>query len=341
MSTAAQKKLIQQYIFGGFEDQVVNEESLEEGIDKLEEEERFKGAKRPSAYVDVFESLCPFYLLYRAKKAKKLIFDVISIQTWPRPSSNMNAISCRTTNCNFSNTSASSAVRIARRFWRPFTDTVWADNARYCLVRLTLRKPGQWHTVSSLEKFKKEVEEDGLQSAIADLCKPIASLVKQESFDDNHVPVKMEEVEPPTAIKTEPGPSEFRVKLEGSGHEIIDLTMDEEDVKPSISFFEGATSPSVCLNTPEPSKAHSPPRPPALHEDPISALLGSDDDDLDLSFFCEDESAMSLQEILERLTLDQIKTLTKEMKCKLKPQAKVLIRFHSGYSLLMPFHSEI
>ncbi|PPQ97529.1 hypothetical protein CVT26_006532, partial [Gymnopilus dilepis] len=190
MSTAAQKKLIQQYIFGGFEDQVVNEESLEEGIDKLEEEERFKGAKRPSAYVDVFENVAKTVIEHE----RHLLSDD------------------------------------ELQFLEHFSELCY--NARYCLVRLTLRKPGQWHTVSSLEKFKKEVEEDGLQSAIADLCKPIASLVKQEPFDDSHVPVKMEEVEPPTAIKTEPGPSEFRVKLEESGHEIIDLTMDEEDVKP-------------------------------------------------------------------------------------------------------------
>lgn len=66
-------------------------------------------------------------------------------------------------------------------------------------MRLVLRKPNQWHPISALREFEKEVGEEGLQSSIVDLCQPInyfidtlESVVKRE-FVDPDVPVKVED----------------------------------------------------------------------------------------------------------------------------------------------------
>ncbi|KAF8912179.1 VRR-NUC domain-containing protein [Gymnopilus junonius] len=270
MTTTATKKLIQQLIFGGGH---VNEESIEENIDKIEEEELRKGARRPSAYVDVFENVAKLVI----SSERHLLSDQ------------------------------------ELDFIEQFSKLCY--NTRYCLVRLVLRKPNQWHPVSNLEKFKKEIGDDGLLPAIADLCQPIESLVKQEPYDDSQEQIKAEPVEAPIVVKLEPTPDEFRVKLEDDGCEIIDLTMEEEeDVKLDISSSAPASS-SNCSATASSSKHTAP---ATLLEDPIQALLQSRDDEADLTFFCQDESAMSVQEILERLNVDQIKALAKEMKCKVK-----------------------
>ena len=65
------------------------------------------------------------------------------------------------------------------------------DNTRYCLVRLVLRKPNQWHPISTMQNLEKEVGEEGLRLSIADLCQPInchsepnKPLVKREIVDD-------------------------------------------------------------------------------------------------------------------------------------------------------------
>ncbi|KAG6873725.1 hypothetical protein C0992_008436, partial [Termitomyces sp. T32_za158] len=91
-------------------------------------------------------------------------------------------------------------------------------DARYCLVRLLLRKTNVWHTLTSMEKYKKEVGEDGLTRAISVLCHPIRY-----------------EPEVKKEIKEEP---ELR------GVEILDLTSDSD---------EEETKPNIMLTNPGPS----------------------------------------------------------------------------------------
>jgi Fanconi-associated nuclease 1 len=94
------------------------------------------------------------------------------------------------------------------------------DNTRYCLVRLVLRKPNQWHATSTLQSFEKEVGEEGLLSSIADLCQPIS--FPMESSEPNDPLVEHEEVEdhksvdggfflPTYAYNAEAGPSRLTV----------------------------------------------------------------------------------------------------------------------------------
>ena len=114
------------------------------------------------------------------------------------------------------------------------------------------------------------------------------------------------------------------------GLEVIDLTFDtddEEDVKPNTALLNQSTFATYWTNKASSSKLPLPPAAGAshVHEDPIQALLRSNPaDEVPLDFFCEDETTMSLPEILERLNKEQLMKLVKVMKCTLKTgQSKV------------------
>ncbi|KIM48589.1 hypothetical protein M413DRAFT_20952 [Hebeloma cylindrosporum] len=191
-----------------------------------------------------------------------------------------------------------------------------AYNARYCLARLVLRKPNQWYAISSLDKYKQEIGEDGLLVAIQDLCKPFSVLMmKSEPCDTTtRDPI------PKTESLDQNIPMD--VKKEDD-LEVIDLTFDtddEGDVKPDVGLLNQSISTFWANNA---SSSKLPPQPmagaPHLQEDPIQSLLRSNPaDEVPLDFFCEDETKMSLPEILDRLNKEQLTKLVKVMKCKLK-----------------------
>ena len=180
------------------------------------------------------------------------------------------------------------------------TSEQFQDNARYCLTRLALRKANQWHPVSSLESYKKEVAAEGLENAILDLCLPINALMKES------VLIKAEELD--ISIKQE----------EPEGPDIIDLTMDsdDEDVKPNIAVtpLKWEVFGNNWSNKAGPSSVPV--------QDPIQALLHSDTSIMELDFFCQDESTMTTREILGRLVKEKLLNLAKNF-CKLKPNLKV------------------
>ncbi|KDR73715.1 hypothetical protein GALMADRAFT_251523 [Galerina marginata CBS 339.88] len=185
-------------------------------------------------------------------------------------------------------------------------------NTRYCLVRLVLRKANQWHAVSALNKYEKEIGKEGLLSSIADLCRPIHTIVKEE-LPDNHS-IKMEPPEPRfSSINDETEDTRVAVKVEDEP-EVIDLTMDtdEEEIKPDLASL----MPNTATNcwAPETSTSEQPEQ-----VDPIKTVLQSEKDEVNLEFFCEDETVMTLDEILWRLNKDQLMVLVKATKCKLKP----------------------
>ncbi|KAJ6631580.1 VRR-NUC domain-containing protein [Mycena sp. CBHHK59/15] len=98
-----------------------------------------------------------------------------------------------------------------------FLDTI-ADldyPARFVLMRLIMRKPGQWYRISSLQKYVIEVGEEGLLQALLGLCKPFATLADPMDVDE-----------------------------EDDG--IIDLTLDsddEEDVRAPTQPVAGPSNP--------------------------------------------------------------------------------------------------
>ncbi|KAG5644053.1 hypothetical protein DXG03_009205 [Asterophora parasitica] len=150
-------------------------------------------------------------------------------------------------------------------------------NARYCFVRLVLRKTNAWHALTSMEKFKKEIGEDGLQPAIEALCSPISQLgVKDEVKDEDIMgEITMSKVEIIDLTGDLDDKDEVKPTLEESGTS----RLDEKSVQPSLHAF--------LSSNPFP---HAP----------------------NFDFFLEDESAMGLEEALDRLNNDQLKDLMKQ-----------------------------
>ncbi|KAK0211693.1 VRR-NUC domain-containing protein [Armillaria fumosa] len=123
------------------------------------------------------------------------------------------------------------------------------------------------------------------------------------------------------AVALEPS-EEVEVKVEES--EIIDLTLDEEedeDRKPVAG----------------PSRLAPP------HTQSKDAVFEAVMEDFDLSYFCKDESTMTLREILETLPADQVRALAKEARVspngtKKEDFVNALIKYSSTQASL-PFQS--
>ena len=187
-------------------------------------------------------------------------------------------------------------------FMKPFA----TDNTRYCLVRLVLRKPNQWHAISSLQKFEKEVGEEGLHSSIADLCQPIGYLM--DTSESNDSLVKHEFVVTDVPVKVE----------EDDSCEIIDLTWGTEEVENHGSAKQRCLLPTNAYNA-----QAGPSRLPVVPADPVKTVLHSNPAEMDLSYFCEDEGNMTLEDILWQLNKDQLLSLVKSTRCKLPSRPKV------------------
>ncbi|KAL0946548.1 hypothetical protein HGRIS_012753 [Hohenbuehelia grisea] len=138
--------------------------------------------------------------------------------------------------------------------WDVFTAyTTLPYNTRFLIVRLALRKAGQWYPLAKLESFKKEVG-DGLPDAIDLACKRI------------YPPPYLED------LAQEPN----------SDSDIIDLTLDSDDDPPVLE-------PSV-------ERSHV--------------------------LFCQNEADMSLDELLNCLNVDQLKSLARDLKVAVSKQTK-------------------
>ncbi|KAJ2913276.1 hypothetical protein MD484_g7127, partial [Candolleomyces efflorescens] len=244
-SNRARKKFIQLKIFGN--GRILNDqEAIDKELAALEEEDlsrSFEGCRRPSAYVEVFETMV------------NLVHD------------------------------SDERYLLSEQEWLPLLAIKnMSYNTRYCLVRMLLLKPHHWYPVSALEKWTREVGPDGLLPSMEPLCRPVTEFLSPES-----TPVKQEEVDPKAQAN------------------VIDLTMDsdDDDVKPTLASLNHA-GPIAG-----PSK-HS----DRLEDmDPFRRVLRANPGDVNLDFFCEDESVMTIEELLNRMTVDQLKRLAKQNKC--------------------------
>lgn len=91
--------------------------------------------------------------------------------------------------------------------------------------------------------------------------------------------------------------------------EIIDLSIDD-DIKQSLSQLNGSTAPETA------HPVHIPVL--TVEVDPLQAVIDSDPAVMNLDYFCEDETSMTLDEALYKLTNVQLQQLLKTMKCKSK-----------------------
>lgn len=172
---------------------------------------------------------------------------------------------------------------------------VLVDNARYCLVRLLLRKADRWHTEASMETFTKEVSEEGLRRALVDLCLPFTTPVKKEGM----------ELEMDAPVKEEP--------------ETIDLSFDSEEKEDQKWAVTNEAGPSrLGINSfPECSQIDMKPK-----LDDVFNHLGLDLSDPDIDFFCRDQTTMTLHEVLNKLGTEELKDLVKST--KVRPRKSVV-----------------
>ncbi|KAF8237701.1 hypothetical protein L208DRAFT_1388872 [Tricholoma matsutake] len=168
-------------------------------------------------------------------------------------------------------------------------------NARYCLVRLLLRKADRWHTEASMETFTKEVSEEGLRRALVDLCLPFTTPVKKEGM----------ELEMDAPVKEEP--------------ETIDLSFDSEEKEDQKWAVTNEAGPSrLGINSfPECSQIDMKPK-----LDDVFNHLGLDLSDPDIDFFCRDQTTMTLHEVLNKLGTEELKDLVKSTKVRPRKSVK-------------------
>jgi fanconi-associated nuclease 1 len=175
-----------------------------------------------------------------------------------------------------------------------FLDDV--DNARYLLIRLSLRKLNKWHRLSSLRYHSEMGDTDCITSAIRELS---WNAEEQARMDAKSKEMEMEKEK-----------------------EIIDLTLDEDDDDAPIpNHFpvdnlqpEASTSSAVLVET------------------RINVAGPTPTDVLDCSElgtkFADDESKMSLQELLGCLTTPELRDLARQANlAKVKSSLNVCMRF--------------
>ncbi|KAJ8085107.1 hypothetical protein PM082_003891 [Marasmius tenuissimus] len=157
--------------------------------------------------------------------------------------------------------------------------------SRYTLTRLLQRNPGQWHPLTSMEKFRKEISElDGLVKSVESLCTQSATHLL--SLADKS-PTQTQSSQ--QSVQSQVTPVEV-ITVHSSQPEIIDLTMDSDD--------EGLAPINL---------------PPSASTEP------NNDSTITEFFFCDDDSKMTLDEALRRLSVEHLQALAKDFKCN-KPK---------------------
>jgi Fanconi-associated nuclease 1 len=163
--------------------------------------------------------------------------------------------------------------------------TFSADNARYLLVRLSLRKRDKWHRLSSLNYHSEMGDDKHIVSAIHELTGTPEPINKE-----------------PT--RTGAGTTETRV--------VIDLTLDDDDSDSPVPREPQTDSPNTG------TESH-----PTIDLSIDDDLLNDPPDD-DLTDLAIDESKMSLLELLECLTVDELKNLARRLKIRRTDNVRIM-----------------
>ena len=180
---------------------------------------------------------------------------------------------------------------------------VCIDHARYLLVRLCLRKTDKWHRLSAL-RYEGELG-DNIRQAIAELCgkavppepqgpanaaangQPSGSGMKTEPL---HL---TQELLPFSGVKAEPAsmPDAPGLTAKADGPERNDVRMEADDAEqPGPASQVASVAAHEATVPPKDEKAHI--------------------------VFAEDESGASLRDLLECLTVEELKAVAKQFKVK-------------------------
>ncbi|KZT69818.1 hypothetical protein DAEQUDRAFT_241498 [Daedalea quercina L-15889] len=189
-------------------------------------------------------------------------------------------------------------------------------HARYLLVRLCLRKSDKWHRLSTL-KYEGELGKN-IRQAIAELCGKTAPLTSENTppaiaVAEMEGGVKLEPLHlsqdlPQFGVKAEP--QEALVKLEVhepnirvEGPEIIDPTMEHDgQSEPAVQPMEDDGQPGPSQQAAEAAVQGTE---YGLKPEPFPRI-----------YFAEDESEATLRDLLECLTVNELKGIAKQFKVK-------------------------
>lgn len=196
----------------------------------------------------------------------------------------------------------------------------YLDSGRYCLARLLLLKPNHWYPVNNFTKWTREVGEDGLSHGMEEICRPVKELLLRTTKQ-----IKQEHIE-----------EDLKPNAEEHKMDVIDLTAsdDEEDKKPDIRVLEAQTpgaGPSRLVTPPLVEEGED--------EDTFQRILDYNPKDADLSYLCQDDTTMTIEELLNRMTVEQLKQLTKQNKCSPGFKPKVHIFYTSQCQVINPCDS--
>lgn len=157
-----------------------------------------------------------------------------------------------------------------------------SDRARYLLVRLALRQP-DWHALSSLQKYSSEIGEEELEQALRTLCIPI----KDMNFEQSPPPSPTLVIKQADVVKKEEA--------------AVDLTLLDDEEPPIPRMIQKPTQailvkPSIKTSDQE-------------IEEPVV-----DPFNLKFDYLFRDQSTMTVKEALTRLTLPDLREISKSMK---------------------------
>ncbi len=165
------------------------------------------------------------------------------------------------------------------------------DPARYLLVRLVLRQP-EWHSLSSLQKYSSEIGEEGLEEALRTLCIPIKDMKLEEYTTPS-----------PSTPSNSEGMIESQSGVKKEEEDLVDLIfLDEEEApKPSVHTDPKATQPIFVKPSTKTSEVE-------IEEPQV------DPSNLIFDYLFRDQSTMTVREALTRLTLPDLREISRSMK---------------------------
>ncbi|KAF9447872.1 hypothetical protein P691DRAFT_705955 [Macrolepiota fuliginosa MF-IS2] len=162
-------------------------------------------------------------------------------------------------------------------------------SARYLLVRLVLRQP-EWHALSSLHKYSSEIGEEGLEEALNILCVPVEDLKLKQLSIPSPDPIKEEIIKEDT--------------VEKEGEDVIDMTsLNGVSLEPVPCLPPTQKQTQAILTKPSTKTSKH------EIEEPIV-----DPANLNFEFMFRDQSSMTVREALTRLTLPDLREISRSMK---------------------------
>lgn len=173
--------------------------------------------------------------------------------------------------------------------------TLSPDESKFLLFRLLFRKPDQWFRLDKLNYVKELGSLEAVQSALVGLCEACRS--------NSDTPAEREDRKASTS-------SEYDWMKEQT--EIIDLTLDEDEIEIDVKFSKSSGPPSLDA----PSEQLHPPS--TIKENASSdccssgSVTGKATDELDL--FIQDEQYATLEDLIACLNVEEMKVMAKTLK---------------------------